>query len=268
MNVFRHELRAIRNAVFGWSAALTLTAAIMLLMYPALSASSEEITQALGQFPVHVKILLGIKNDQLGSFEGFFPFVLSMLTELGAVGGLLLGAHVLRREIACKTADFLLSKPVTRSWILKQKLLAVFTGIVIIQAVFLSVTVLFALLLAKEAVHPGALILACLQIFYLQLLYAAFGAFLAAVFPRLRMPAAVAIGSLVFYHALYDVFFVTLGAQSELYRYFIPFGFFDSDRILATGGYEPVFFLLWLLLVAVFVVLCFYFYSRKDVPTL
>ncbi len=266
MNIYRHELCAMKRAVFGWSAALALTAAVMLAMYPALGKSSEDVTEVLRQFPQSVKILLGIKNDNLGSFEGFFPYVLSMLTELGAVGGMLLGAHALRRETESKTADFLLSKPLTRSQILKHKLLAVFSGVLLIQSVFLLVILTITPVVAKGSMP--SLILVSLQIFYLQLLYAAFGALLAACFPRLKMPAAIAIGSLVFYHVLYDLFFVTLGAESELYRYFIPFGFFDSDKIIASGGYETRFVLLWLFLVLVCVRLTFWFYNRRDVPSL
>src|SRR5690554_2840104 len=118
MNVFLHELRMYRKSTFVWALSLAGVSVFLMSMYPALSQEVESFTQLLAGFPEAVIKALGISISTIGSLLGFYAYVFSFIMLAGAIQAMSLGVSLISKESRDHTADFLLSKPITRTKIM------------------------------------------------------------------------------------------------------------------------------------------------------
>ena len=132
MNMFLHELKAYRKSTIIWSVALAGIVIVFLSMFPAFSSNTEELKKLLENLPLALRNAIGLSLDTIGSLLGFYSTLTFLyITLCGAIQAMNLGTSIVSKEVREKTADFLLTKPVSRVQILTAKLLAALTSLVI-----------------------------------------------------------------------------------------------------------------------------------------
>ena len=132
MNLFLHEMKQYWKYLMFWGFGIIAMVAGGMGKFTALYDTNDtSITDVFNQMPKAFLAMFGMVNLEVTSLSGFYGVINFYLVIMGAIFAIILGAGILAKEERDKTAEFLMVKPVTRSWVLVQKLGA---GIIYILA--------------------------------------------------------------------------------------------------------------------------------------
>ena len=159
-------------------------------------------------------------------------FNLVLLT--GAVQAMNLGTGISSREVRERTADFLLTRPINRASVLRQKLLTVFLLIPVTDLVFMAADWVLIQALIDDPFQFRTFLTSTSSLFLIQLFFLSFGFMLGAVMKRIKSVIAVSLPA-VFGFYIIGLFDTVVG---EKIKYMTPFKFFNLSLLTAGSGYE------------------------------
>jgi ABC-2 type transport system permease protein len=203
---------------------------------------------------------ISIKN--FFTIYGFFGYLLTFVALAGAIQASNLGVGILSKEDSGKTADFLLTKPVSRFKVLTSKIMAALTILVITNLVFDGVAIASAKMASQTDFNSTTFLMLSAIMFFVQVFFLALGLILSVIIPKIKSTITVSLP------VVFGLFIVgTLGAilGNDNVRYFSPFKFFDTNYIINNNSYEVKFLLIEAAFVVVAVIATYVIYLRKDV---
>jgi beta-exotoxin I transport system permease protein len=263
MNVFLREIRAYRKSTLIWAASLGgLVLMFMGGMLPAFTRDVEASKNLIGQLPEAVRAAFNIQVATFFTVYGFYGYLLNFATVAGAIMAMNLGTGVISKEVSGKTADFLLSKPITRPKVITAKLTAALVAILFTSAVFAVVGYFASLAASDTPVDAKTFFLMSLTFFLIQLLFLALGAFFAVILPKVKSVIAVTLPT-VFAFFIIGTLGEVLGQDKV--RYLSPFRFYDTTYIIKNVSLEGTYLIFEAVLVVVAIVAVYVIYARKDV---
>jgi ABC-2 type transport system permease protein len=262
MNIFLYELKAYRKSTFIWTVTLVVLVILFMSMFPSISKEIDEFKKLLEGFPEGVRKALGIQVDSIGSLNGYYSYIFLYITLCGAIQAMNLGISISSKEIREKTADFLLTKPVTRTKILSSKILAALTSLLFTNIVYVVAAIITANVVKMENFSLYVFLLISLTLLFTQLIMFAIGIIIAVVFPKVKSVISLSLG-VVFAFFLIGM----VAAAEETTRYFSPFKYFDYSYIMNQEGYEWSFLILGMFLIVFSLIGSFVIYNKKDIHT-
>lgn len=262
MNIYKHELRSSRKSALTWIVSLSLLVAFYLSLYPAFSRDTAILSAVFSRMPQSVMDALGFTPDVFSNVLGFYTFTMTYIILCGAVQAMNLGMGILAKEASGKTADFLLTKPVSRAAIITAKLLASLTVLIATSVVFILVAGIVASSVAGNAFDWGMLVKLSLPLFFVQVIFAALGFAVAAIARKIKSVLPLSL-STVF--AFFIIGLVQGALKYEDLRYFTPFKYFEYGYILKSASYEGVYAALSAIIVVAAVALSYAVYMNKDI---
>ncbi|CAN7406547.1 ABC transporter permease subunit [Rossellomorea sp. LjRoot5] len=262
MNIFLYELKSYRKSTILWTLALTSLMIVFMSMFPSISKEIDEFKKLLEGFPEGVRKALGIQIDSIGSLNGYYSYFFLYITLCGAIQAMNLAISIGSKEIREKTADFLLTKPVTRTKILYSKVLAALVSLLLTNIVYVISAIIVANLVKVEWFSLTIFLLISTTLLLTQFIMFALGMIIAVVWSRVKSVLTLSLG-IVF------AFFVIsmVAATEEAGRYFTPFKYFDYTYIMVHAAYEWSFLVAGITLIVVAMVLSFIIYNKKDIHT-
>ncbi len=262
MNVFRQELRQGRRGLLGWC----IGVCVFLMIYmPFMSAFVEEgdalreFTSGLGE---DVLKAMGLNPDLLFGALGFYGFLFTFLTLIAAIQAVSSGMAVISKERNMRMADFLLTKPRSRSSIFFSKLLAALTRLAVTQLVFYTVSSVSMLVLSGIEISIKPFVLISLTFSLVQLIFFAIGIFIGAVAPKIKSVITVSMGVSMGFFLLGMISGIT---GSEALRHISPLKYFDNNYIMLNNAYEPRYLIMSLLIPPALTLCAYLAYTRRDV---
>ena len=264
MNIYLHELNGYRKSTFLWTATLVLFVLLFMSMYPAFSKDVTSFKRLLEGFPESVRNAIGLEVNQFFSLLGFYSYLFLYIKLLGAIQAMNLGIGIISKEVRDKTADFLLTKPVSRETILVAKMMAALTCIVFTNVVFLLLTNLIVSSTSTVSFSTKTLLMLSLTLFFLQLLFLSLGFMIAVVVQKIKAVLPISLG-VVFTFFLLNLFGSATG--DNLLRYLTPFQYVEPMYILRNSTYEPEFLLVGLIILVSSIVVSYIIYTKKDIPS-
>jgi ABC-2 type transport system permease protein len=262
MNIFFHELKAYRKSTIIWTVSLILVTLLFMSMFPAFARDAEEFKKLLEGYPEGVRKAIGLNLENLFSILGFYCYALSFITLCGAIQAMNLGTSIISKEVREKTADFLLTKPVTRTTIVTSKLLAAFSSLVITNIVYIAAASIIASQVKTEDFSLKLLILLSLTVFFIQLIFLAIGIIVSVVVPKIKSVLAVSLSTVFAFYFL-GMLSATSGEEGK--RYLSPFKYFDTAYILKHSAYEISFMITELIVIVVAIGASYVVYTKKDI---
>jgi len=261
MNIFWQELRYYRRSTIIWISVLCLLVFGFLSIYKSFAVDVETTKSLLAAYPPAVLAALNLKIEIFFTIYGFFGYLLTFLWLTGSIQAMNLGVSVLSKEISGKTADFLMSKPVTRIRVLTEKLAAGFTIIVLTNVCYLTVSLLAARSFAVNLDNSLFLLIAA-TFFFVQIFFLALGFLLGAVVPKIKVVVSFTL-PIVFSLFIISAFGSVIGLKEI--DYITPFKYFDVSYIYYHRAYEPVY--LWILgaFVLLSTVMSYVVFLKKDI---
>lgn len=265
MNMFLHELKACRKSTIIWSVSLAGIVIAFLLMFPAFSSNAEDLKKLLESLPLALRDAMGLSLANIGSLLGFYSTLTFLYIPLcGAIQAMNIGTSIVSKEVREKTADFLLTKPVTRVQIMTAKLLAALTSLVITNVFFLIVASIMASVITSQAFSMKIFLLISATLFLIQLMFLAIGVLVSVVVPKIKSVLPVSLGT-VFAFFFISMFGSAIGDNNL--RYITPFKFYDSAYILQNASYEVSFIILEVALITLAIATSYIIYAKKDIDS-
>ena len=133
MTLIKHELRQGWKSLAIWTLSIGFFIVICVMMYPEMEGEMEEVSEmfsSMGAFTA----AFGMDKLNFGTLIGFYAIECGNILGIGgAFFAAILGITALAKEEKERTAEFLLSHPVSRNKVITEKLIAVFLQIVIMN---------------------------------------------------------------------------------------------------------------------------------------
>jgi len=261
MNIFRYELKAYRKSAIIWACAMTLLAVVYIFLFKGLGSDIENFQAFLNNLPEVIKKGFNILVDSISTLEGFYSFVFSFVLLCGAIQAMNLGTDIVSKEVRAKTADFLLTKPVSRINILTSKLLAALSALVITNSIYLGLTVLTAVAVV-EAFNLKIFFLISLTMFFVQLIFLALGFLISVMAGKIESVISVSLSTVFGFYILGSL--GSFMGEARI-RYFSPFRYFDAAYIIKHAAYETSFVVIGIVFIIAALAGSCLIYLKKDI---
>jgi ABC-2 type transport system permease protein len=262
MNMYLHEFKAIRKSTLLWTVSLVAIMSLFLAMFSGLSSDAEGFKQVLASYPEGIRNALGMSLDTITTLMGFYSFGFTYILVASSIQAMNLGTSILSKEIREKTADFLLSKPVTRGQIMTAKLLAAITSLVITQAVYLIASSVIAWSIKDATFDLGTFLLISFTAFFVQLIFLSIGYLFSVLIPKIRSVLSISLGTVIVFFMI-NILGSTFGDKAI--RYMTPFKYYDTSYIMLHSAYESFYILVEFVFIIAILLTSYAIYLKKDI---
>jgi ABC-2 type transport system permease protein len=259
MNILLHELRAYRKSTIIWTISLIAIAALFMSFFPSFTKDTEEFRKLLEGYPAALREAFGINLDSFFSIIGFYCYGLSFVTLCGAIQAMNLGTSIISKEVREKTADFLLTKPVTRAAVLTNKLLAALLSIIVTNIFYIIAATLFAYQVATEEFDVGIFLLLSLTVLFTQLIFLGIGFIVSVIFQKIKSVLTVSLAT------VFAFYFLGMFSSNDTKRYLSPFKYFDTAYIMEKSSYEASFMITGAVFLITAIGVSYFIYASKDI---
>ncbi|AZU64691.1 ABC transporter permease subunit [Neobacillus mesonae] len=262
MNMFLHELKAYRKSTFIWTLSLVAVLVLFMSMFPSLSKDAAEFKKLLEGYPESVRKAFGISLESITSLLGFYSYVFAYIVLCGSIQAMNLGLSILSKESREKTADFLLTKPVTRQQVVTAKLSAAITSLAATNLFYLAAAVITAQAVSDTSFDRQIFLLISLTAFLVECMFLTLGVLVSAVLSKIKAVLPLSL-STVFGLYILNMFGSVIGEKAV--RYFTPFKYYDTTYIIQHSAYEVRFIIIEIVLVTAAVLASYIIYAKKDI---
>jgi len=266
-NLFTREMRRNAASLIIWTVILTLFIAGTMSIYPVFLNNQSKIMGMLSIIPAEALEFKGISNiGDLLSVLGFYAVnnIIYMLV-LGSVYSIVLSSNILLKEEYNKTAEYLLTRPLTRSEIFRSKLSVIFINIIVLNLVTSIIGFLSIVLVKKGTFSINAFLILSLYTLLLNMLFAAAGLFLSVVLKRPKPVTTFCIGLVII---LYFVFTISKITESVAkIGYLTPFKYVDTNVIDPAYKLNPINMIYFIGFTLLLMAYSYRLYLRKDIYT-
>ncbi len=263
-NIYRYELRARWKSVAIWSLGVTALVVIYFSFFSVFADEAALLYEMLRRFPQEMRAAFGLDRMDLSTVLGYYSFLFLFVQLCLAIQAGNYGFGLVSVEETELTADFLLSKPVSRAQVLNSKLLAALTGLLITNLVVWVSSFVSIWLFGEEREYDvRRLLLVLLSILIFQLFFLSVGLVISLLVKRVRSvtPYGLGLGFGMYVLSAFSGVFgdVTL----ELLT---PFKHLEATYVVAHGTYNTPLVLLNVAMTLLALGISYWRYLRRDIP--
>lgn len=260
MIIYRKELRQSAKSFVIWAGSIACMMAVCILMFPEMKNEMESVSSVfanMGGFTA----AFGMDKLNFGELMGFYGVECGNV--LGIGGGFfaaLTGISVLAGEEKNRTAEFLLTHPVSRISVLLQKFLSVVTQVLVLNLFVVLADLLFAAVIGEEFQMREFLLMHTAYLFMqMEMASICFG--LSAFIQRGSI--GIGLGCAL---ALYFMNLVcNISEKAEFLKYITPYAYSDASQIISESKLEGNRMVIGLVISLAAVGIGFFKYTRKDI---
>ncbi len=267
MNIYKFELRSILKSMFVWS--LTIAGLMLLFMavYPAFSSDTALMDSILENYPEEMLKAFGMNTGlPLSSVLGYLVFIFPFIQLALGIQAANYGFAMLSVEERDLTADFLMSKPVSRIGIIISKFMATFTALSFTNLTVWGATFLSLYLFDNgNAYDTENIILFLSTIVIFQLFFISIGMLVSVIVKKIR---SVLSYSMAFAFGLYILNALRNIIGGELLGMISPYYYFDPGYILEQGSYNTNMLYLSVGVILVSLIASTVLYSKRNIHSL
>ena len=262
--IYIHEFRSRLKSVLTWSLSLAAMILIFYSIFPTFAEQAASINKAMSNFPPALLAAFGMGQVDLSTILGFFSFIFLFAQVCLAIQAGNYGFGLVSIEETELTADFLLSKPVSRAQVMNSKLLAALTSLGITDVIFwLASFICILLFRGSHTYEPRILLLLFAGSVLFQLFFLCVGLVISLLVRRVRSVTPFALG-LGFGAYILNAFSGMLGdVKLELIT---PFRHFDPNYIVSHAALDTPLVLINVAVSLVALVASYWLYIRRDIP--
>ena len=266
-NLFLKEMRRNAFSLVIWMIIITLLISVTMSVYRTFIENQSKITGMLSLVPKGALQFKGISNfNDLLSVLGFYAAnnVIYMLV-LGSIFSIVLSSNILLKEEYNKTAEYLLTRPLTRSEIFFSKLAVLYLFVFLLNLVTALAGFICMELVKKGPFSIRVFLILSFYTLLLNILFGAIGLFISTLIKRSKPITTLSIGLVLIFYFIYTLSKIAEGAAGI--GYLSPFKYVNLDVINAAYGID-LWHLLYFLGISLFLTgLSYLLYKRKDIYT-
>lgn len=260
MTIVKHELRQGNISFWIWTASIGFLIAICVFLFPEMKGQMEEVNDvfaSMGSFTA----AFGMDRLNFGTLIGFYSIECGNILGLGgAFFAAFCAVGMLSKEEKDKTAEFLLTHPVSRVRIVTEKLLAVFLQI---TAMNLLIYLLSAgsMILIGEEVPWKELNLFHLAYYILQLELGGICFGISAFVRKGSIGIGLGIATIMYFLNI----IANITDAAEFLKCITPFGYCEGVDIVTNGKLDITLILIGTVIGLIGIVAAYVKYTRKDI---
>ncbi|HEX9091866.1 MAG TPA: ABC transporter permease subunit [Anaerolineales bacterium] len=262
--IYMHEFRTRLRSVVIWSLSMAAVVIFFFSLFPAFADDAALLNQMMARFPATLREAFGIGNVDMSSVVGFFSFLFVFVQLCLAIQAANYGVGLVSIEEAELTADFLLSKPVSRSQVFISKLLAAFTSLTITNLVVWASSFIAVMLFGSGRTYePSRLLLLLASIVIFQLFFMSLGLIISLLVKRVRSvtPYALGLGFGMYVLSAFSGVFKDVKLE-----YITAFKHLDPAYMVEHGAFNAPLLLLNVAITVVSLAASYWLYLRRDIP--
>ena len=260
MTIVRHELRQGRTSFLIWTGAIGFLLAVCVFLFPEMKGEMDGISSLFSSMGVFTAAF-GMDRLNFGTLIGYYAIECGNVLGLGgAFYASLCAVGILSKEEKDRTAEFLLTHPVSRARIITEKLIAVLIRITLLNVIvwLLSVSAIAAI---GEKIPWRELNLLHLAYFLLQLELAGICFGISAFMRRGSLGVGLGVAALMYFLGL----IANIADSAAFLKYITPFGYCSGADIVTKGSLDPALVTIGLLIGAAGIIAAYLQYTRKDI---
>ena len=262
MTIVRHELRQGRRAFWIWTAAIAALLATCVFLFPEMKGEMDDLGgmfASMGSFTA----AFGMDKLNFGTLIGYYAIECANVLGLGgAFYAALTAIGALSREERDRTAEFLLTHPVSRARVVTEKLLSIVLRITVMNLIVWAVAIGSVAAIGEE-IPWKELNLMHLAFWFLQLEIAGICFGISAFSRGGGFGAGIGIALLLYFMNL--VANITDAAQ--FLKHVTPYGYCDGAEIVSSGKLDWGLIAVGMVICAAGVLAAYLYYPRKDIHT-
>ena len=260
MTLFFHELKRDRIKLIVWASAIAVMLMISIFIYPEMTSQMNEMGDMFSQMGGFSEAF-NMDKVNFGEFSGYFAVECGNVLGLGgAFFAALLGISSIAKEERERTAEFLLTHPVSRTYVVAQKLTAVLAEILILNLAVALAAAVSSLAIGEKA--DAKLMLTVFSAYTIMQVEIACVMFGLSAFLR-GNGLGIGLG------AAFVLYFMSILAnltdEAEFLRYITPFAYADATSIAASGEIEVKYLITGIVFTFVGAAAAFIKYNKKDI---
>ena len=249
-----------RIALAIWSVAIAFMIGVCVIIYPEMATQMDGLTDMFSEMGAFTDAF-GMDQLNFGEFMGYFGIECGNTLGLGgAMFAAIVGATALAGEEKERTAEFLLTHPVSRARIVTEKLISACVRVLILNVAAIAVSCLCIFAIDADAdASVLALIFLSYIILQLQITAVTFGI---SAFLR-RGELGLGLG-LVFGTYLLNIL-ANLTEDLKLLKFITPFSYTDGAYIVPNGALEVKYLATGLAFTALGIIAAYLKYTKQDI---
>lgn len=263
-NIFRFELSNRLRSVLIWSLAAATLSLLFGSFFGLFSEQAELMNSMLSKFPPELRAAFELDGRDFASVLGYFSFLYMFIQLCLAIQAANYGVGLVSVEEAELTADFMLSKPVSRAQVMTSKLLAALAALGITDLLMWG-SMIVGILLYRHggAFNARTLALLLLSIVPFQLFFLCVGLLISLLVKRVRSVTPYGLG-LGFGAYMLGAFSGLVGDVKL--EWITPFKQLEAAYIVAHNGFNTPLLALCLAIAGVSLATGYALYLRRDIP--
>ncbi len=260
MVIFKQEIKSQKLSLIIWSAAIGGLMLVSLLMYPEMKSQMDQVTDMFSQMGSFTAAF-GMDKLDFGTLLGYYMVECGNMIGIGgALFAAIIGISALMKEEKERTAEMLLTHPVSRVRVITEKLISV-----IVMLLLMNVTVLLLSLLGMTIIGESipwtevllfhaANFLMCIEIAGI-----CFG--ISAFISKGGMGIGIGVMALLYFLNIIS----NLTEQAKDLKYITPYGYVDGAYIIEHRALNGAYIAVGMAFMVAGIVAAYIKYSKKDI---
>ena len=260
MTIVKHELRQGKTSFLIWTASVGFLLATCIFLFPEMKGQMDGVSDmfaSMGSFTD----AFGMDRLNFGTLIGFYAVECGNILGLGgAFYASLCAVGILSKEEKDKTAEFLLTHPVSRKRIITQKLIAVLIQITAMNIIIYALAV--GSIAAVGEIIPWKEISLMHLAYYLLQLELAGVCFGISAFLR-KGSVGVGLGIAVMMYFLNLI--ANIADVADFLKYITPFGYCEGADIVSSGSLDGMLVFIGAVIGISGIMIAYLKYTKKDI---
>ena len=261
MNIFIREMKANRKGLILWILGMSFMIIASMGKYVA-SASTGGLNDVMAKMPKSMQAIIGSNTFDLTKISGYYGILFIYIVLISTVHAAMVGSNIITKEERDKTTEFLLVKPVSRNKVISCKLFAAVVNVLILN--------IFTLIISIVAVNKyggfedvtSDIVILMIGMFILQIIFLVIGLAIGAVVKNSKMATSLSTGILLISFLLAII--IDISSKLEWLKYLTPFKYFDAKNLMYGKGFDLVFVVLSIIIIATLTTITYKFYNNRD----
>ena len=260
MTLIKHELKQGWKSLAIWTLAIGFFVVICVLMYPEMEGEMEEVSEifsSMGAFTA----AFGMDRLNFGTLIGFYAVECANILGIGgAFYAAILGVTALAKEEKERTAEFLLSHPISRTKIVTDKWIAVLIEIVVLNVLVFLMSIA-SIAFINEKIMWQEIGYLHLAYFLVQIVLAGICFGISAFIRGSGLGVGIGLATVMYFINI--VANITESAKDL--KYITPFGFAEGADIIANVDLNWKMVAINLMFAMIGVLAAYWKYRKKDI---
>ncbi len=260
MTLVKHELRHNKTPFWIWTVSIGVLLAVCVFLFPEMKGQMDSVNDVFASMGSFTEAF-GMDRLNFGTLIGFYAVECGNILGLGgAFFASLCAVGILSKEEKDKTAEFLLTHPVSRKRIITEKLIAVLTQITAMNLMIYALSV-GSIAAVGEAIPWKEISLLHLGYYLLQLELAGICFGISAFLRKGSAGVGLGIAAMMYFLNL----IANIADAAGFLKYITPFGYCEGADVVSNGRLDGGMIAIGAVIGIGGIMIAYLKYTKKDI---